>query len=132
MDEPQTCGKGLAERSELPARIATFLEALASLLEQHQKSVLTDDPSGAKERDAYASLASRYQGVARDLQSTAKEMAGYRTLPMAPHDISVLISPENAGAFDRVVAAERAVAELLESMLPRDQQILESMKDAAS
>ena len=130
MDEPQTCGKGLAERAVLPSRLANFIDALAALLEQHQKSVPGDDADSAREREAYRSLARQYRSVSRTLGAAAAEMAGYRHLPMAPHDIAVLVSPENAGAFDRVVAAEQAVAELLQSMLPRDEEMLRSMKDS--
>jgi len=128
MDEPQTCGKGLAERSTLPASLATFVGALATLLEQHQKSLTGDDPNSARERDAYRSLAEQYRNVSHNLDAAAKEMAGYRAMPMAPHDVSVLISPDNTGAFDRVVAAEREIAELLAEMLPRDEEMLRSMK----
>src|SRR3954454_10602306 len=90
MDEPQTCGKGLAERSGLPANLAAFIGALAALLEQHHKSVTGDDTNSAGERDAYRSLAGKYRTIARDLDAAAKEMAGYRSMPMAPHDIMVL------------------------------------------
>src|SRR3954471_1630196 len=95
MDEAQTCGKGLAERSILPASFATFVGALAALLTQHEKSIAGDDPNSARERDAYRSLAERYRNVSRELGSVAKQMAGYRSLPMAPHNVSVLISAEN-------------------------------------
>jgi hypothetical protein len=128
MDEAQTCGKGLAERSILPASFATFVGALAALLTQHEKSIAGDDPNSARERDAYRSLAERYRNVSRELGSVAKEMAGYRSLPMAPHNVSVLISAENAGAFEHVVAAERDIARLLSAMLPRDEEMLRSMK----
>jgi hypothetical protein len=128
MDEAQTCGKGLADRSTLPASLATFIGALATLLAEHQKSVKGDDPNSARERDAYRSLAERYGNVSRDLEAAAKEMAGYRTMPMAPHDVSVLISPANTGAFDRVVAAERDIARLLSEILSRDEEMLQSMK----
>ena len=128
MDEPQTCGKGLAERSVLPASLGKFAGALAALLEQHQKSVTGDDPNSVKERDAYASLASQYRNISRELESAATEMAGYRPLPMAPHDVSVLISAQNIAAFDRVVTAEQDIARLLADLLPRDEEMLRSMK----
>ena len=128
MDEAQTCGKGLADRSTLPASLATFIGALATLLTQHQKSAKGDDPNSTRERDAYRSLAERYRNVSRDLDVAAKEMAGYRAMPMAPHDVSVLISADNIGAFERVVAAEREIGRLLSEMLPRDEEMLASMK----
>jgi hypothetical protein len=132
MDEPQTCGKGLAERSELPANLAAFIDALAGLLEQHQKSVTSDDASSAREREAYRSLAAKYRDIARDLDATAKEMAGYRAMPMAPHDVMVLISAANISAFEKVVVAERAIAGALSTMLIRDEEILRSMRDSQS
>jgi uncharacterized protein YndB with AHSA1/START domain len=38
MDEPRTCGKGLAERSALPARPSALVAAIADVLERHQQA----------------------------------------------------------------------------------------------
>ena len=44
MDKPHTCGKGLAERSALPARLSALAAAIADVLERHQRTLdLTHD-----------------------------------------------------------------------------------------
>ena len=85
MDESRTCGKGLAERSALPARLSALTAAMADVLEKHQQTLdLTDDNARA-EHTAYQQLASDYRNLASQLRATADRMAGYRDLPMARH-----------------------------------------------
>ena len=44
MDEPRTCGEGLAQRSVLPVRVSALTAAMAEVLETHQQALdLTDD-----------------------------------------------------------------------------------------
>jgi hypothetical protein len=53
MDEPRTCGEGLAERSAFPARVSALTAAMADVLETHQQTLdLTDDNARA-EHTAY-------------------------------------------------------------------------------
>jgi hypothetical protein len=66
MDEPRTCGEGLAQRSALPARVSALTAAMAEVLETHQQTLdLTDDNARA-ERIAYQQLANLVQ-CERDL-----------------------------------------------------------------
>jgi hypothetical protein len=51
MDEPRTCGEGLAQRSALPARMSALTAAMAEVLETHQQTLdLTDDNARAEHR----------------------------------------------------------------------------------
>ena len=85
MDEPRTCGRGLAERSALPARVSALTAAMAEVLETHRQTLdLTDDNAGA-EHIAYQQLADDYRRLTSQLRATADHMLGYRDLPMARH-----------------------------------------------
>ena len=48
MEEQQTCGKGLAEHSAVPAKFAEFLDALADNLEAHLPTIDTTAEEGRK------------------------------------------------------------------------------------
>ena len=85
MEEPRTCGKGLAERSALPARLGALAAAMADVLETHQQTLDLTDDNATLERTAYQLLANDYRTLASRLRETAALMAGYRDLPMARH-----------------------------------------------
>ena len=119
----QTCGKGLAERSVLPAQMADVIAAMAANLEQHRASI----PADSDEMEAYTQLATRYRAVAEDLGATAEQMESYRTLPNAKHDIAVLMSANNVASFGRFVEAERRLARTLGDFIQRDVEMLEQM-----
>ena len=53
MDEPITCGKGLAERSALPARLSALAAAIADVLERHQQTLDLADDNARAEHTAY-------------------------------------------------------------------------------
>ena len=127
-EEVQTCGKGLADRSVLPAQLANLTAALAGILEEHQKSLTSNDMNTAVERAAYWDLTKRYRGISQDLSAAARQMAGYRGLVMAPHDIGALRSTTNVCAFDRFIEAERDLIDLLQTCLSRDEAMLETMR----
>ena len=112
MDEP-TCGKGLAEHSAVPAKIAELLKALAENLEQHMPSLDLDDNNARQEHDAYSKLSREYRKVATQLEATASAMAGYRDLPMGQHDMQVLSGPEVFESFKNFVRIERELLSLL-------------------
>ena len=114
MDEPQTCGKGLAQRSALPARVSALTAAMAEVLETHQQTLdLTDDNAWA-EHVAYQQLADDYRRLTSQLRATADRMLEYRDLPMARHHAEAMVSPEMREAVANLVERERDVAALLE------------------
>ena len=83
MDEPRTCGEGIAQRSELAARMSAFTAAMATVLETHQQTLdLTDDNARA-EQIAYQQLTSDYRRLTSQLRAIANRMLEYRDLPMA-------------------------------------------------
>lgn len=128
MDEHRTCGKGLAEHSFLPARMAELIAALAENLEIHMQSLDLTDPRAKQEHDAYAHLAVQNRGIARHLRATAQEMAAYRDLPMGRHDDEAMSDPQVVEAFEKFVRREEALDALLSRSLERDQKVLSQMR----
>jgi hypothetical protein len=123
-DQP-TCGKGLAANAVLPARFAELLAARAEVLERHMQAIDPTDPNGQEELDAYAALALAHRASAAELAKLAQQMAGYRDLPMARHDMTVMTNPEGQmEAFRRFVAIEREVVALLQAKLEEEQKLL--------
>ena len=119
-----TCGKGLAEHSALPLRLAELIDALAENLELHMTTLELDDENARKERDAYARLAGQHRAIAAQLRATGGEMAGYRDLPMGRHDEAAMASPDILAAFEKFVRLEEEVARLLASWVTRDRAML--------
>jgi hypothetical protein len=130
MDEPRTCGEGLAQRSVLPARLSALTAAMAEVLETHQQTLdLTDDNARA-ERIAYQQLANDYRHLTSQLRATADRMLGYRDLPMARHHAQAMLGPEIRGALANVVERERDLAALLKTWIEEDQAMLVVSKES--
>jgi hypothetical protein len=129
-DQP-TCGKGLAEHSTLPAKLADLIAALAEILEQHQAALDPTDPSARQELHAYIKLAQEFRGIATQLKTTAEHMAAYRNLPMGRHDPQIMSGPGQGEAFARYVSLEQELHQLLQRALERDRAMLESMHRSA-
>ena len=124
MNQPRSCGQGLAERSALPAQLSALIAAIADNLERHRHTLdLTDDNARAEDA-AYAGLANDFRSVASQLQATANRMAGYRDLPMARHDGSAMVSPAIRDAFVSLITREHDVASLLQAWIHQDEEIL--------
>jgi hypothetical protein len=76
MDEPRTCGEGLAQRSALPARVSALTAAMPEVLETHEQTLdLTDDNARA-EHIAYQQPADDYRRVTSQLRATADRTLG--------------------------------------------------------
>lgn len=120
-DDQPTCGKGLAANAVLSAKLANLMAARAEVIERHTRALDLSDPNAHAELDAYRSLARDHRGVATELAKLAEQMAGYRDLPMARHDMQVMADPTGqAEAFQRFVALERELLALLQSSLEQD------------
>jgi hypothetical protein len=127
MNEPRTCGEGIAERSALPSRMSALSAAIADNLERHRQTLdLTDDDAKA-EHDAYTSLVNDYRNIALQLQAAADRMAGYRGLPMARHDAHAFTAPEIREALAHLVQRERDLVALLTTWIEQDQVMLTEM-----
>lgn len=131
MDDQQTCGKGLAEHSTLPATVARLMTATAAILENHQKALVLDDENGRREQAAYAELVEAHHRVAHQLRATAAQMASYRDMPMAQHDPRGMASPESFEAFSAFVALEQELLALLQRSVERDRQMLDQMRSVS-
>ena len=131
MDTPQTCGRGLAHHSHLPAKLAELTDALAAVLERHMRALDLTDPSSREELDAYRHLANEHRDLAARLHSVATEMAGYRDLPVGRHDRKEMASPEATDVFERFVKTEEELATLLESRLRQNRNLLDEMRSAS-
>ena len=127
MAEEQTCGKGIAENSVLPASLAELVASTARVLEVHMKALDLTDDNAKLELEAYRELASAHRRIAAELASLAERMAGYRDLPMARHDMTAMMSPAPRHAFAGLVRQEERLLELLQSRVARDHAMLAQM-----
>jgi hypothetical protein len=127
MDEQQTCGRGLAEHSVLPERLAEVSEAMAENLRVHMQALELDDEPAREEHAVYLRLAEEQRQAAGRLRAIAGEMAAARDLPMGRHDTQALTSPEVAAAFRRFVEAKQELAATLQEMAEEDERLLAAM-----
>lgn len=130
MDEPRTCGRGLAERSVLPASLAELTSAMADVLHAHQASLDLEDPDSRAEHEAYVLLEGSFRTIAAHLKATGERMAGYRDLPMGAHDREVLASDRNIDTFAAFTKTEREAVTLLQRSLDQDERMLDEMRGA--
>jgi methyl-accepting chemotaxis protein len=126
--EPQTCGKGLAENSILPAKLGEVIDALAGNLEAHMPALDQTDPNSQVEYRAYENLTKQFRQIADQFQETAQEMAGYQDLPMGRHDQEALTHPRIRAAFENFVQRKQELRALLEQTTQRDNQLLEMIR----
>ena len=127
MDEQQTCGRGLAEHSVLPAQLAAVIEAMADNLRVHMGALELDDEPARQEHAVYLRLCEEQRQAAARLRAVAGEMAAARDLPMGRHDQQTLTSPEVGEAFQRFVKAKHELLALLQQMVEQDQRMLAEM-----
>jgi uncharacterized protein YndB with AHSA1/START domain len=125
MTEPETCGRGLAERSALPANLGALSAAMADTLETHQRTLDLTDHNARAEHEAYEAVASALRTAAAQLQSTADRMAGYRELPLARHDERATNSFEVRDAFEKFIEREHDLSALLNIWVQQDRALLE-------
>jgi formiminotetrahydrofolate cyclodeaminase len=124
MEDQPTCGKGLAERSTLPAALGALSAAMADNLERHKQALDLTDDNARSEHEAYELLAKEYRDIASRLQAAADRMVGYRDLPMGRHDARALEAREIRDAFVNFVERERALVALLKTWIEHDQMML--------
>jgi hypothetical protein len=127
MDNPTTCGQGLAEHAELPGRMSDLVLALAEVLERHTKSLDLTDAAARMELHVYQDLTERFGRIAVTLQAVAREMERHRALPMGAHDADKLADPSVATAFEQLVSREQQLLELLQHSLEQHRRMLDQM-----
>jgi hypothetical protein len=128
MEEQQTCGKGLAGNSVLPARLGELIACLAQNLEVHMKALDLRDPNAEKEHDAYSGLAGEHREIAARLHAVADQMAGYRDLPMGSHDEKAMSDRAVLEAFEKFVESKQQLLALLQATAQQDQTMLAVMR----
>ena len=124
MNQPQTCGKGLAERSAFPDRVGALTAAMVDVLETHQQTLDLADDNARAELAAYQQLAHDYRRLTSQLRAIADHMLGYRDLPMARHHAQPMLAPEIRGTLANLVERERELAALLTTWIEEDQAML--------
>jgi hypothetical protein len=127
MEEPSTCGQGLASRSILPGKLSELLAALARILEAHMRALDPAEADARKELDAYAALVTGHRDVADRLSGIADQMTDYRHLPMAAHDEAAMSDAVAHKAFEKFVRLEQELTTLLQEQLHQDQRMLQQM-----
>jgi hypothetical protein len=128
MDDEPTCGKGIAANAPLRARLAEWMTASAGIFRGHQAALDPNEPNGRLELDAYQRLAEAHRQIASALAAVAEQMAGYRDLPMAEHDMQAMTDPRRAEEFERYLHAEQDLLALLQSNLKTDLEMLRQMQ----
>jgi hypothetical protein len=124
MKEQQTCGKGLAEHSILPAKLSELIASTARNLELHMETLDLTDPTSRREYEAYQKLVKEHQEISTRLRRTAREMEGYRDLPMGKHDQKKLSNPLVIDAYKRYTNLEQEVLTVLNKQLRQDQEMI--------
>jgi hypothetical protein len=132
MEEQATCGKGLAEHSLLPAKAGELIASLAENLELHMRALDLNDPKARMEHAAYLKLSKEFLAVATHLQATARQMAGYRDMPMGRHDAQAMSDPAIVEAFEGFVKIEGELLMQLRGWVERDKKMLAAMRGLAS
>src|SRR5688572_5625055 len=123
-DEP-TCGRGIAAAAELPARLGKLLAVRAEVLERHTRALDVNEANGRREHEAYMDLVRRHRAVAADLEALAAQMRSYRDLPMAAHNMDVMMDPNGQmAAFREFVDIERELAEYLKASVEENEKML--------
>jgi hypothetical protein len=130
MDSQQqpTCGKGLAEHSALPGMLSELVYAVGVVLQEHMKALDLEDMDSKKEYEVYKGLVDQHREIAAKLAETARDMEGYRDLPMGRHDEGVLMSPRAVKVFEDYVSSKRELLAFLKSTVEQDQMMLDQMR----
>jgi hypothetical protein len=123
MTQQPTCGQGLAEHATLNAKLADVFAAAADNLERHVTSLDPKDKASRPEFDAYVALATEYRELESRARALALQMEGYRDLPMANHDMTVLTSQDAAQALERLITEKRSLVWLLQAWVERYEQL---------
>jgi hypothetical protein len=131
MEDQQTCGKGLAESSALPAKVGELIGSMAEVLEIHLEALDLHDNDSRREHEAYRELVSDDRRIAARLDETARRMAGYRDLPMGRHHMSAMSSPRAVEALEKFVKLEDELSAMLQSRLEAERKMLAEMLGAA-
>jgi hypothetical protein len=127
MDEPTTCGQGIAASAPVPAKLGALVTALADVLDTHREALPLTDDAARQEAEAYERIAGQLRSSGEQLDATAEQMVASRDLPMGAHDMEALSSPHAVGIFAAFVRSERELVELLGHRIEDDEAMLTGM-----
>ena len=130
IEQPPTCGAGLAENSALPAAISELIATLGQVLEAHRRALDLEDEDSRREDEAYRELVEQFRGVAAALRATAERMAGHSGLAMGRHRQEEMASPRVRGLYLKFVSLEQELQALLQKRFERDSALLLQMVGA--
>jgi hypothetical protein len=124
-DRQLTCGTGLAANAALPAKLGALTAARAEVLERHTRALDLSDPNARQELDAYTALVRAHRDIAARLEDLARAMVGCVNLVEARHDMGTMADPAGqTEAFQRFMAIERELLELLQGNLEQEEKLL--------
>jgi hypothetical protein len=129
-DDAPTCGKGVAESAVIHERLSAFMRGMAGVLENHVRSLDGGEPNGRLEIDAYRNVIAGHRDVAERLDALASLMRGYRSLPMASHDMDIIMDKASLDAFAGLVDDERHLLAALEERVKEHGGMLDAMNEA--
>jgi hypothetical protein len=75
----------------------------------------------------YRRLVEDHRQASLQLEAIAKQMAGYRDLPMGRHDQEAMAASAVVDSFQRFVELEQELLSLLQRRVERDRQMLVAM-----
>jgi hypothetical protein len=127
MTPATTCGQGLAAHARLPTMLANVMSAVSDVLEHHITALDLGDPSSRREGNAYASLVGRHRECAGTLRDIAREMDGYRDLPMGRHDSGAMMQPRAREVLEQLVSREEELAAALREWVEQYRTMLQEM-----
>jgi hypothetical protein len=128
VEEEPTCGRGLAQSSVVPSGLAAVAASLARNLELHTRALNVGEAATVHERDVYERIVRSLRSAATDLQTAAADMASAVDLPMGPHDMAAITTPDVLDAFAGYVAAEDDLRRMLDAQHVDNEQMLTAMR----
>jgi hypothetical protein len=126
-DEP-TCGKGIAASAVLPEKLSAVMRALADVLENHVRALDLQEANGKAEADAYQKLIAEHRALGDGLEALAATMRRYRDLPMAGHDMTVMMDQRSIDVFATLVGREQELMTLIKERVEEYNGMLQAMR----
>ena len=129
-DEP-TCGKGIAAGAALPERLAAIMRTMADMLESHIRALDPEESNGKAEIDAYDRLVSEHRSIGDRLDALAALMRSYRGLPVAAHDMDIIMDQRSYDAFAALVVQEQELSALMQERVKEHGEMLAGDREGA-
>jgi hypothetical protein len=129
-DSEHTCGKGIAASSGLPEAMSAVMSGMAGVFENHIRALDPQEDNGRKEIEAYQRLAAEHRDLGGRLEALGSLMRGYRDLPMASHDMDVIMDKTSLDAFVAMVDYEKKLLALIQERVAEHDGMLQAMHES--